>query len=268
MHLKSWIILITTIVIVLLLVNLARAESQIPTKKDREAEEKIRKEEAKKAIAEAIKRQEDKKKTSINGPEGETAEQKIVRLRAIKIEADKGLKKAQDELEKEDTPAMQEARKKIAKEAKQAAKLEKGEEQIIALASISGCQVGGVGLDLTKVEAGVGVWINPKAEDYRYWTDMVSVTITNTTIFPYDIRTAFRAIGIAVKNLCPGGSIQLYFAREEYNPTSEYVILKAEGRLLNTVIQTEPISFSLNYSSPSHRTEHISWDLTKGRVWW
>ena len=65
------------------------------------------------------------KKTPTSAPEGETPQERVVRLRAIQIEQEADLKKAQDELKKaeeelkkKDTPAMKQARVEIKVEQK------------------------------------------------------------------------------------------------------------------------------------------------------
>ena len=143
--------------------------------------------------------------------------EKLRQLRVAAMEAQLALKKAEEEALKNAS----EAEKKIAK-------LEEIERKISSKVGLTGCKPGEVAVDSRAVE-------------FTSFVDSSTITITNETIFPLEIRTAFRGIGVVVKNLCPSGALSLSFARNIWTDASNVqIILEAIGRPLagNTLTET------------------------------
>ena len=180
----------------------------------------------------------------------ETSEQRSVRLRAEQIEREEKAKLAKAELVKKDTPAMGKARKQLEEEAKKLAEFKKQDADTYASANIQGCPVG-------------TVLVSGEAVQSSSWRVMTSVRIVNASPFPRDIETSFRGIGVAVKNLCAGGSLTLAFYRHTNGPDSEEIILTAVARQPALPVLTESLSLYLYASNINgRRVDNRTWQIT------
>jgi len=178
----------------------------------------------------------------------EDPEQRLVRARAAEIEAREARKKAEEELKKKDTPTMKRARKEIEHEVKKERELKEDSEKVLAQSAITGCEDD-------------KVVVNARAVQFSVMAVMASIRIINKSSVSQDIETSSRGIGVAVKNLCPGGAITLAFSRGWVTDSeTEEIILTAVGRNQGIGTQTQTFSLYLNRSDVSYRR-------VQSRVW-
>ena len=225
--------LILAVVIMLLLV-VSIAFAQEPTKTQETLEQRI----ARLTALEA-------KKLA-----NETDLDRMIRLRAEKRRIDRETKQAEEAVRKNDSPDMREARKQVEKETKRAEALRKDAAQVLARAAISGC---------------TDVNVDARAEQTSWLNVTTSVRIVNTTPLTWNIETPSRGIGVAVRGLCPGGSITLSFARTFADSQYENIALVAVSQPLvgNTVI-TEQFSLSLYVGNIDYHQHDVQiWQLTR-----
>lgn len=187
--------------------------------------------------------------TSVSFAQEEDLEQALVKARAAEIEARDARKRAEKALKKADTPAMKKARKEIEHEVEEEKELKEENSKVLANAAITGC------------EYAEPVIVNARAIQFSKMTVMASVRIINRSSVAQDIETATRGIGVAVKNLCPGGAITLAFARTWVTDSeTEEIVLMAIGRNQGSGTQSQTFSLYLNRSDVSYRR-------VQSRVW-
>ncbi len=95
--------------------------------------------------------------------------------------------------------SMREVREKEKKSAEVAEKNLKAKLRLRNLANLTGCSWDEVVVDGGALNNPIGL---PRT----------SIRITNNTPYPGDVDTNYLGIGKAVANLCPGGSVSLYFS--------------------------------------------------------
>jgi hypothetical protein len=180
----------------------------------------------------------------------ESEEDRAVRLRAEQIRMEREEKAVREEVRKNDTPDMRQARKEIEKQKGRAKSLRKEETKVLARAGITGCEN--------------PVTINARAAQSSWLATMVTVRIVNQSSRFYNIETPSRGIGTAVANLCPGGSVTLSFAmniilEDQY----EDIVLMAVSRSGQEVV-TEERRLSLYAGNVRfRRVDSQSWVLNR-----
>lgn len=135
-------------------------------------------------------------------PENETPDEKLVRLRALKIELENLKKKTDRELQASDTPAMRKARKQVERELRRERREERQDHRAYENAGITGCSTD---------EEFEDILVEPRATGSYSINSHVKVRVTNLEGFKIDSIEDER--GFLVSNLCPGGSITLFRAR-------------------------------------------------------
>ncbi|OHB09743.1 MAG: hypothetical protein A3H52_02140 [Candidatus Zambryskibacteria bacterium RIFCSPLOWO2_02_FULL_39_26] len=177
-------------------------------------------------------------------------EQRIREL-AKEIERNKALEAAEKRLRAHDSPAVHEARKLVEKAEERRASLARESAKLSKQAAVTGCAPGTVVVD-------------PRAVEFTSWVDSVSVRITNTSSSSRNIETSFRGIGVAVKNLCAGGSVSLGFARNWSGSQYENIILIAKGTGERGRIVTEQFSMGLymSYGTNGVSSQMYQWAIS------
>ena len=135
-----------------------------------------------------------------------TPEEKIIRARATKLEAEKAEKEALAEMAKRDSPAMAKARKELEKETDKQKKIEKQNAGAISNAAVAGCDPR-------------GMVIQPRATGSYSYQSHVKIRVINLHSRPVSIEDES---GVIVENLCPGGSITLFRARHMWTDGNYY----------------------------------------------
>lgn len=182
----------------------------------------------------------------------------IIRLRAEEIRLKKRIEEAQKELRKVETPEERQARKELEREERGAAKLAKASAEILQWANITGCESGTVAVNPSAVRPG---WLDRQ-------NVMVSVRIINTTPLTYNIETPLRGIGLAVRGLCPGGSVTLAFARDMLTDSQrvDIALIAISEPSAGQGVVTEERRLTLNASNVNNnRVRSEIWRLTRRR---
>ncbi|MBI4155859.1 MAG: hypothetical protein HY507_01335 [Candidatus Zambryskibacteria bacterium] len=195
-------------------------------------------------------------------PVTETPEQKVVRLRAVEIEAREAREKAEAELKKSDTPAMTKARKEIGKEAKRVAERDKKAAEVLQNANVTGCKnVAAEGADIADANLDI-VYVSYNAVRSSRFHVMVSVIVTNLGTLPLDLQTSFRGYGPLIKNLCSGGSVTLSFPLNWEDADYVQVPLQAIARTPDGRVATESRIFTLNrWNQQNFRVDNQIWEI-------
>ena len=186
-------------------------------------------------------------------PEGETEDARKLRVRALKIELERELKRVKSMEKKSDTPAEREARKELEDEAKKAEKAEKRTAKAIQSLHVVGCDD-----PLT--------YVNPKlctsfGMRYSYNQSMVNLTIFNKEEVPISIRSTFH--GVLLQGLCPGGSVDITLSARWGYANSTQIEFVAFASVPGGMTLTERRSINLNkaYDWHSRQTNADTWEV-------
>ncbi len=201
-----------------------------------------------------VKKEKESKKntTPTTAPAGETDREKIVRLRALAIEANANLKKAEREAHKAESPAMKQAERQIAHEEKQQAKIKREARRVIADAQITGCPDG-------------NFWVNPEVEPPHWVTRIyqsVVVRVVNTSALPIEIASSK---GVVARNLCPRGSMTMTFFLGLLDSDNVPIQLTAVARPADGGIATAQFSVYLNRNNYYQRVDSQTWMVSLNR---
>ncbi len=184
-------------------------------------------------------------------PQGETPEDKKVRMRAIELAVKERLELLAKEARKSESRLDKKAREQVEKEDKNTAKHEHEERKAISHANVVGCPAD-------------SVWVSSNAENYDVFNVGVELTVVNTTPLYKDIRTSFHGFGTVVRGLCPGGSITLSFRRQMAKDSSSVQIPLAAVSEPNPAqgVIVEERNFYLNVSDVQYnRVRSETWEL-------
>lgn len=129
--------------------------------------------------------------------------ERLIRLRAEQIRLAKQVEEAEKALRKSEAPEERQARKELEKEEKKVAKAEESAEKAIDRADITGCESG-------------TVEVHPNIAPRFTINSSIRIRVTNPEQVPIDIEDAQH--GLIVRNLCPGGSLTIFRARNIADP--------------------------------------------------
>jgi hypothetical protein len=169
----------------------------------------------------------------------ETAEERVLRLRAEQIRVERELKKAREDMKRTASPEMRQAMG----EAEKARKVEKEQLEALARAEISGCEPG-------------TVWVNPDAVPHSSIGSTVRIRVFNSELVAVNIEDPRH--GLAVRGLCAGGSITLFRARGILDPDFTQFRFIARAMLDGRMMLDESQSYTLSkydWSSGGGRQE-------------
>jgi len=190
--------------------------------------------------------------------------QEIVRLRAQEIEAQDARKKAEEALEKKDSPAMKRARKEIEKEQKRLAKQEEEAAETLMDAKVVGCKNVVVmdDLNVTNLDRDT-VEVSSNATKGSRFRVMLSLRIINNDVLAFDtIETSFRGYGPVVRNLCSRGSVTLTFNLAWEDADSVDIPITIVARPPDGGIATTTRTFNLNkLNQQSRRVDNQNWEV-------
>jgi len=199
------------------------------------------------------KKEKKTKTTPTTAPAGETEREKLVRLRALAIEASENLKKAENEAHRAKSPAMKQAEKEIAGSEKLQQKIERERNRISADAQVTGCPAN-------------TVWVNQDAEP-PHWTTRVFpsvvVRIINTDAIPIDEISGPN--GIMVRNLCARGAVTVKVFLGFLDSDQMQVPLMAIARMENGGIGTAQTTLNLNRYNDYQRVDNQIWTIHLNR---
>lgn len=178
-------------------------------------------------------------------PENEEVFERLVRERALQLLREQKAKVEEREKLEASSPIERKARQDVRKQQDKRSKLERERAEVQAeaerFANLSGCDSSTVG-------------IHSYAVRHDNYAAQVTPRIINSTGVPVDIETSYKGIGLAVKDLCPGGGVTLGFilkAPETYYYQNISFVLVARGVALNG--KPFSLKFSVNlYNNSRH----------------
>ncbi len=184
--------------------------------------------------------------------ENETPRDRLIRLRAEEIMAEKARKEAEEKVKALDSSEMKQARKEVEKEEKEQKKAKERSFKAVNSVDLHGCDP----------EA---VWVNPALGNN--WGlrpssiySMVMVTIVNRYQQSTDVVSSLH--GTLVKGLCSGGRVTITFAARSTTPSSMQIVLTAIGQSLGAGTQVDSRTISLWKSDyNSRQIQSQLWEL-------
>jgi hypothetical protein len=191
--------------------------------------------------------------TPTTAPAGETEREKLIRFRALAIEADANLKQAERDARKAESPALKQAERQVAHEEKQRVKSEREERRVIADAQVTGCEAG-------------NFWVSPKAEP-SHWVlrnfQSAVIRVVNPNTVPIEISGPKGVLG----RLCGGGAMTMTFFQDLLDSANVPISLLALARVENGIVATAQYQVNLNVYDEYTRVQSQTWVAQLSRQW-
>jgi hypothetical protein len=225
--------------------------------------------------------------TPTTAPAGETERERLVRLRALVIEASENLKKAENEARRAQSPAMKQAEKQITRQANDQAKAERQATEVIRDAQITGCKAAlltpqtGTNLDqvlsaVSLPDSGIVTWemksvldtalVSPEAEPW-HWVRRIYqssvVRVINTGALTIDEISGPK--GVLVRNLRSGCAMTMTFYQDFLDSDNVPISLMAIARPKDGGVATAPFQVYLNRNDNYTRVQSQTWQVNLQR---
>lgn len=178
-----------------------------------------------------------------------TFEERQILARAQEIEVEEARKKAQDAKEVGDTPAIRQARREDARLKRQQEREAKVTTEAIRDARLTGCAD----------PDSVGIFaLDQRRDPFAIFPSTLRIRILNQGSNPINVETSFRGYGQLVGNLCGGGSINVTFKLNSWEP-GQQVPLTITTKLPNGRMVSEMRYFWLQKSYQQQFVWNDSW---------
>jgi hypothetical protein len=189
--------------------NADDAEKARREKVSKEAERDEKKDGLEQEIRDTRETAKERRERQAKAKEGElerlvyvpTQEEREILARAAEIEAKKATAAAQKAKEVGDSPAIRQARRDHAKEERRNKKASEQRAKMIVSSRLVGCDADTVAI----------FPLDQGFDPFAIFPSTLRIRIVNTSPVPIDIETPFRGYGPLIRNLCPGGSVNVTF---------------------------------------------------------
>lgn len=168
--------------------------------------------------------------------------EELIRLRAEEIRLQKRIEEAKKELRKVEPREERQARKEIERAEKKSIKADEVADKAAQRAAITGCEAG-------------TVEVHPNIAPRFTINSSVRVRVTNPEQVSVDIEDAQS--GLVVRNLCPGGSLTIFRARNIADPDHMNFRFLAKARFPDGSLGMD--------ESRSYRLSSRDWSSGRGR---
>lgn len=168
--------------------------------------------------------------------------ERLIRLRAEQIRLAKEVAEAEKALRKSEPREERQARKEVEKTEKKVAKAQENAEKAVQRSAITGCEAGTVD-------------VHPSVAPRWTINSSVRIRVTNPEQVPINIEDVQH--GLIVRNLCPGGSLTIFRARNIADPDRMSFRFTAKARFPDGSLGMD--------QSRSYRLSSRDWSSGRGR---
>lgn len=178
-----------------------------------------------------------------------TYEEQQILARAQQIEVEEARKKAQKAKQRGDTPAIRQARREAEKLRNAQEEEAKVKAEAIRDARLTGC---------ADPDSVVIFALDQRRDPFAIFPSTLRIRIHNLGTNPINIETSFRGYGQLVGNLCGGGSINVTFKLNSWEP-GQQVPLTITSKLPNGRLVPDMRYFSMQKSYQQQFVWNDSW---------